>query len=82
MGSFNRTLGEEESMANEVYGMHHIGITVPDIEEGIAFFKAVFGAIEVFRTGPFDVDQDFMKNKLGASPLPGDTRTCAFSVGN
>lgn len=54
-------------MANTVYGMHHIGITVPNIEEAIAFFRAVFGAIEVFRTGPFDVDQDFMKNKLGAS---------------
>lgn len=51
----------------KVYGMHHIGITVPDIEEGIRFFQAVFGAIEVFRTGPFDVDQDFMENKLGAA---------------
>ena len=54
-------------MTVKVYGMHHIGITVPDIEEGIRFFKAVFGAVEVFRTGPFDVDADFMKNKLGAS---------------
>lgn len=50
-----------------IYGMHHVGITVPDIEKGIAFFKAVFGAVEVFRTGPFDVDSDFMANKLGAS---------------
>lgn len=54
-------------MAGKVRGMHHIGITVPDIEEGISFFKAVFGAVEVFRTGPFDVDQDFMENKLGAA---------------
>jgi catechol 2,3-dioxygenase-like lactoylglutathione lyase family enzyme len=54
-------------MAGKVFGMHHIGITVPNIEEGIAFFKAVFGVVEVFRTGPFDVDRDFMKNKLGAS---------------
>lgn len=54
-------------MAEKTYGMHHIGITVPDIEEGIAFFKAVFGAVEVFRTGAFDVDADFMEHKLGAS---------------
>jgi catechol 2,3-dioxygenase-like lactoylglutathione lyase family enzyme len=54
-------------MADKIFGMHHIGITVPSIEEGIAFFKAVFGVVEVFRTGPFDVDRDFMKNKLGAS---------------
>jgi catechol 2,3-dioxygenase-like lactoylglutathione lyase family enzyme len=55
-------------MASNVLGMHHIGITVPNIEEGIAFFKAVFGAVEVFRTGPFDVDNDFMSRKLGAAP--------------
>ena len=32
-------------MAEHVYGMHHIGITVPDLDEGIAFFKSVFGAV-------------------------------------
>ena len=52
-------------MAERIYGMHHIGITVPDIEEGIAFFKTIFGAVEVFRTGPFDVDDAFMQRKLG-----------------
>jgi catechol 2,3-dioxygenase-like lactoylglutathione lyase family enzyme len=55
-------------MAERVYGMHHIGITVPDIEEGIAFFKDTFGAVEVFRTGPFDVDDAFMQRKLGTPP--------------
>jgi catechol 2,3-dioxygenase-like lactoylglutathione lyase family enzyme len=55
-------------MAEKVYGMHHIGITVPDIEEGISFFKKIFGAVDVFRAGPFDVDDSFMKGKLGAAP--------------
>ncbi|NBE06961.1 VOC family protein [Paragemmobacter ruber] len=55
-------------MAEKVYGMHHIGITVPDIEEGIRFFKAVFGAVEVFRTGAFDVDESFMERRLGTPP--------------
>jgi catechol 2,3-dioxygenase-like lactoylglutathione lyase family enzyme len=55
-------------MAERTYGMHHIGITVPDIKQGIEFFKAVFGAIEVFHTGAFNVDDAFMKNKLGAAP--------------
>lgn len=55
-------------MAERIYGMHHIGITVPDIEEGIAFFKTIFGAVEVFRTGPFDVDDAFMQRKLGTPP--------------
>ena len=55
-------------MVERVHGMHHIGITVPNIEEGIAFFKAVLGAVEVFRTGPFDVDETFMQRRLGAAP--------------
>jgi catechol 2,3-dioxygenase-like lactoylglutathione lyase family enzyme len=55
-------------MAEQVLGMHHIGITVPNIGEGIAFFKDVFGAVEVFHTGPFDVDDNFMSRKLGAAP--------------
>jgi catechol 2,3-dioxygenase-like lactoylglutathione lyase family enzyme len=55
-------------MATKVLGMHHIGITVPDIEEGIAFFEKIFGAVTVFRTGPFDVDDTFMQGKLGAAP--------------
>ena len=55
-------------MAERIYGMHHIGITVPDIEQGIAFFEAVFGAVTVFRTGPFNVDEVFMQRKLGAAP--------------
>src|SRR5947209_3395724 len=53
-------------MAERVYGTHHVGITVPDIEQAIAFFEAVLGAVTVFRTGPFDVDEFFMRRKLGA----------------
>jgi catechol 2,3-dioxygenase-like lactoylglutathione lyase family enzyme len=55
-------------MADKVFGMHHVGITVPNIAEGVAFFKAIFGVVEVFHTGPFDVDRNFMKNRLGAAP--------------
>ena len=55
-------------MAERIYGTHHIGITVPDIEQGIAFFEAVFGAMTVFRTGAFNVDEAFMQRRLGAAP--------------
>ena len=54
-------------MAEPIYGTHHIGITVPNIQEAIDFFKAVFGAVEVFRTGAFDVDDAFMTRRLGAA---------------
>ena len=55
-------------MVERVIGMHHIGITVPNIEEGIAFFKKIFDVVEVFHTGAFDVDDGFMSRKLGAAP--------------
>jgi catechol 2,3-dioxygenase-like lactoylglutathione lyase family enzyme len=55
-------------MAEKIYGTHHIGITVPNIDEGIAFFEKVFGAVVVFRTGAFDVDDAFMTRRLGAAP--------------
>ena len=60
-------------MAERIYGTHHIGITVPDIEQGIAFFEAVFGAVTVFRTGPFNVDEAFMQRKLGAAATHADS---------
>ena len=49
-------------------GLHHIGFTVPDIDEAIRFFEAMFGCIKVLNTGRFDVDDDFMANSLGAKP--------------
>ena len=55
-------------MAERVYGLHHIGITVPNLKEAVAFFEAVFGAVDVFHTGPFDVDEAFMARRLGAAP--------------
>jgi catechol 2,3-dioxygenase-like lactoylglutathione lyase family enzyme len=54
-------------MAETIYGTHDIGITVPNIEEGIAFFASVFGAVTVFRTGPSDVDDACMTRRLGAA---------------
>lgn len=55
-------------MAERVRGMHHIGITVPNIGQAITFFETVLGAVNVFRTGPFNVDDAFMQRKLGAGP--------------
>lgn len=32
----------------------HVGITVPDLDEAIAFFVDALGFVEVFRSGPYD----------------------------
>ena len=52
----------------EIFGLHHIGFTVPDMEQAIAFFRDVFGAVTVMECGSVDVDEDFMRRRLGVPP--------------
>ncbi len=49
----------------KVYGMEHIGFTVPDLNEAVAFFSKVFGAVTVMETGQIEADEAFMKRRLG-----------------
>lgn len=35
----------------------HVGITVPDLESAVSFYRNVFGAVELYRLGPFDAAQ-------------------------
>ncbi|WP_298852818.1 VOC family protein [uncultured Ruegeria sp.] len=46
-------------------GLHHIGFTVPDMEEAVAFFTDVFGAVTIMECSSVDVDDDFMLTRLG-----------------
>lgn len=39
-------------------GMDHVGITIPDLDEAVAFYSKLLGATEIFRLGPFDA-RDF-----------------------
>lgn len=55
----------------KVYGMQHIGFTVPDLDQAVAFFTQMFGAVECLSTGRIDVDDEFMRRRLGVS---GNTR--------
>ena len=52
-----------------IRGIEHIGITVPDHDAAIAFFKAAFGAEEMFSQtktngGPFPAEEIGPKNGL------------------
>lgn len=38
--------------------MDHVGITIPNLNEGVDFYCQLLGAKEIFRLGPFDA-QDF-----------------------
>lgn len=55
----------------KIYGMQHVGFTVPDLDEAVAFFTNVFGAVECVETGKIEADDDYMRRRLG---VPGNTR--------
>jgi len=48
-----------------VLGLHHIGFTVPDMEQAVAFFSDVFEAVTIMECGAVDVDDTFMAKHLG-----------------
>ncbi|MFV0385732.1 VOC family protein [Paracoccus sp. (in: a-proteobacteria)] len=48
-----------------ITGLHHIGLTVPDMEQAVAFFRDVFGAVTIMECGSVDVDDAFMARRLG-----------------
>jgi catechol 2,3-dioxygenase-like lactoylglutathione lyase family enzyme len=49
-------------------GSDHLGITVPDINEAITFFKDIIGCQVFFKNGPFAFDNDWMKDRLNVHP--------------
>ena len=52
-----------------VRGIDHIGFTVPDINQGVAFFHDVMGCTEVMRFGPFSDDKGtFMQDLVNVDP--------------
>lgn len=55
----------------DVFGLQHIGLTVPNMDEAVNFFEKIFGAITLLSTGPLEVDDEYMVAKLGA---PAHTR--------
>ena len=42
----------------------HVALTLPDLEQGVAFYRDVLGAIELYRLGPFDA-RDFPRTADG-----------------
>jgi catechol 2,3-dioxygenase-like lactoylglutathione lyase family enzyme len=35
----------------------HVGLTIPDLEEAVAFYTGVLGGTELYRLGPFDATE-------------------------
>ena len=49
----------------KTYGLQHIGFTVPDMQQAVDFFTRIFGAVTIMECGSVDVDDEFMKRRLG-----------------
>ena len=49
----------------KIHGLHHIGFTVPNMEQAIDFFSSVFGAVTIMECGSVDVNDAFMAKYLG-----------------
>lgn len=49
-------------------GTDHIGFTVPDIDEAHRFFVDVIGCEYVYTLGPFERDDDWMREHLNVHP--------------
>lgn len=49
-------------------GTDHIGFTVPDLDEAVAFFVDVLGCEPFYDLGPFASDGDWMETHLNVHP--------------
>lgn len=49
-------------------GTEHIGFTVPDLDEAVAFFVDVIGCEAFYELGPFRSDDDWMRVHLNVDP--------------
>jgi catechol 2,3-dioxygenase-like lactoylglutathione lyase family enzyme len=49
-------------------GTDHIGFTVPDLDEAVAFFVDVIGCEPFYELGPFRSDDDWMAAHLNVHP--------------
>lgn len=66
-----------------LHGTDHIGFTVPDIEEAIAFFVEVLGCEPFYELGPFKDDEgDWMETHLGVHPRTVMRRLKFLRCGN
>ncbi|OQP88154.1 glyoxalase [Rhizobium rhizosphaerae] len=63
-------------------GLDHVGLTVPDLDEAVAFFAGVLGCPRVLTFGPIaDDDGSFMADALGVHPRARIERVAMIRTG-
>ncbi len=62
-------LADEGKAIPGVRGLDHIGLTVPNLDQGVGFFRDVLGCVEVLRFGPYRDDEGtFMQDLVNVDP--------------
>jgi catechol 2,3-dioxygenase-like lactoylglutathione lyase family enzyme len=51
-----------KAQTTKILGVDHVGINVPDLEQGVKFFKDMFGFVPVTKLGPIKMDAAWKKN--------------------
>ncbi|KGO88447.1 glyoxalase [Flavobacterium rivuli WB 3.3-2 = DSM 21788] len=76
------TLSEKASAQNGagIQGVEHVGINVPDLEKGVAFFTDVLGFTPVTQIGPLPLDAGW-KQANHVNPGTGAVTIKMFSAG-
>ncbi|BAV06919.1 Catechol 2,3-dioxygenase [Filimonas lacunae] len=59
VGGFNTSA---KAQAPGIVGIDHVGINVPNLEQGVQFFHDLFGFEQVTKLGPFAMDANWKKN--------------------
>ncbi len=59
---------KQENGVPGLAGTDHIGFTVPDLDEAVAFFVDVIGCEPFYELGPFQSDGDWMEKHLDVHP--------------
>lgn len=62
-------------------GVDHIGITVPDLEEASRFLLDVLGCEYMYTLGPYEHDDDWMREHLNVHPRATMQRLHFFRCG-
>lgn len=64
-------------------GLDHVGLTVPNLDEAVAFFAGVLGCPKVLTFGPIADDEgSFMTDALGVHPRARIERVAMIRSGN
>lgn len=74
--------GAYEVQRPMIRGVDHVGLTVPDLAEAVAFLEAAFDCSELYRIGPFEPEDDWMNRHLGVDRSARIPEIVVMSIGD